>query len=256
MVEEKSIYGLIGKKLGHSYSQKLFTEKFRKENIDAVYEMLEFPTDESVREFLNANRGDLNIKGLNVTVPYKQSVIPCLDSLSEDVRKIGAVNVIKFNADGTLEGHNSDWAGFTRALKPYLRKDIRKALVLGTGGASKAVCHALRKLEIYPQPVSRIRKNDILSYEDIDACVISDYKLIVNTTPLGMWPEIENCPAIPYSRLTSEHVCFDLVYNPEETSFMRKSRKYGATVCNGLEMLVGQAEEAWKIWHGLSTPDD
>lgn len=256
MVEEKSIYGLIGRKLGHSYSQKLFTDRFERENIEAVYEMLEFPTDESVREFLNAHRGDLNIKGLNVTVPYKQIVIPCLDSLSEDVREIGAVNVIKFNADGTLEGHNSDWAGFTRALKPYLRKDFRKALVLGTGGASKAVCHALRKLEIYPQLVSRAVRENIISYDDIDADVISDHKLIVNTTPLGMWPDVGNCPDIPYCSLGSGHVCFDLVYNPEETLFMRKSREYGATVCNGLEMLVGQAEEAWKIWQGLSTQDD
>ncbi|MDE5789637.1 MAG: shikimate dehydrogenase [Muribaculaceae bacterium] len=241
-------YGLIGYPLGHSFSQRYFTEKFRKEEIDAIYHP--FPI-ENIGLFPSLLKEVNNLKGLNVTIPYKEKVMGFLDDISDAVKEIGAVNVIRIEERENelyLKGFNSDYIGFRDSLRPLLRPDVSKALILGTGGASKAVEYALRQLGIVSTKVSRKPKKGELSYNDLSEEIISEHLLIVNTTPLGMYPHTDTYPPIPYSFLTSRHICYDLVYNPETTEFMRKSSANGATVKNGLEMLHLQAEEAWKIW--------
>lgn len=242
-------YGLIGYPLGHSFSEKYFNDKFKKEGINASYSL--FPIKE-VSLFERLCRKETNLCGLNITIPYKEAVIPFLNDLSEEAVKIGAVNVIKFihKSDGLfLYGYNSDYVGFRDSLKPLLKKEVRKALILGTGGASKAVAYALGLLGIEYKFVSRKPSKSQLSYSELDKEIIRENLLIVNTTPLGMFPKTDASPDIPYMYLTSSHICYDLVYNPENTVFMRRSREMGATVKNGLEMLHLQAEEAWRIWN-------
>ena len=242
------MYGLIGKKLSHSFSAEFFNKKFAEEGISESYRL--FPLESiSLLPALLEEQKDL--KGLNVTIPYKEQVIPFLTSISPEAEKIGAVNVIKINREGNeifLEGHNSDCIGFRDSLLPLLNPEIKKALVLGTGGASKAVEYVLNKLGIEVAFVSRNPKPGNLNYHDLDKKIMEENLLIVNTTPLGMYPDIDSCPDIPYQYLTPRHVCYDLVYNPEVTEFLRRSALKGAKVKNGLEMLLLQALASWDIW--------
>lgn len=243
------MYGLIGKKINHSFSANYFNKKFKDEGIDEVYELFPLP---SIEEFPALLESHPDLKGLNVTIPYKQEVIKYLDGLSEECRQIGAVNVIKFNRKDdklTLIGYNSDYIGFKDSLIPLITKDIKNALVLGTGGASKAVCYVLETLGINYKLVSRDPSKGDLTYSQLDKEIIENNLLIVNTTPLGMFPEIDSFPPIPYQFLTPRHVCYDLVYNPMETKFMKLSQAHGSKVKNGLEMLHLQAVGAWEIWN-------
>lgn len=242
-------YGLIGYPLGHSFSKNFFNEKFRNENIDAQYENFEIPTINHFPEVIEANK---DLKGLNVTIPYKEKVIPYLDELSEEVRAIGAVNVIKVEKRGKntiLTGYNSDVIGFTRSIEPLLEPIHRKALILGTGGASKAINYGLKSLGLETVFASRYQRPNCVTYNDLTPDVINEYKVIVNCTPLGMYPNVENCPDIPYEGITRDHILYDLIYNPDETLFMRKGKEHGATTKNGLEMLLLQAYASWDFWH-------
>ena len=241
-------FGLIGYPLSHSFSKKYFSEKFEKASItDAQYELYEL---KSLQDFKNWMNTISNLKGLNVTIPYKQEVIPFLDQLNEKAKAIGAVNVIKKELDGTYTGYNSDYYGFKNSLEDFLDKPFpKKALVLGTGGASKAVIVALQDMGIDYRYVSRKTSGGILSYEDLTDELITTHQLIINTTPLGMYPGVDQCPPIPYEAIGSTHYLYDLVYNPQETLFMKKGLVQGAKVKNGLDMLILQAEKAWEIWN-------
>lgn len=243
------MYGLIGKKLGHSFSADFFNAKFKKEGIENEYRL--FPIA-SIDEFPKLLEENPDIQGLNVTIPYKQQILPYLTSLSPEAKEIGAVNVIKFvrNREGlVLIGYNSDSIGFTDSLVPLLTSEMGNALVLGTGGASKAVVYALQKLGIKVALVSRTPGAGILGYNDLSEEIVKNNQIIVNTTPLGMYPDIENIPPFPYRFLDSRHLCYDLIYNPADTSFMKEAAKHGAKVKNGLEMLHLQAIAAWNIWN-------
>ncbi|MBQ8606621.1 MAG: shikimate dehydrogenase [Bacteroidaceae bacterium] len=241
-------YGLIGFPLGHSFSRSYFNERFRKERINAEYLNFEIPTIENFPDILKSNP---SLKGLNVTIPYKEKIIPYLDELSIEASSIKAVNVIKIikNNDKTeLIGHNTDVIGFTQSLKPLLKPHHTKALVLGTGGASKAVCHGLNLLGIDYQYVSRHESETAISYEQLTPQIMAEHEVIVNCTPIGMYPHTEECPNIPYEQLTPNHLLFDLIYNPDVTLFMQKGIQQGAIAKNGLEMLKLQAIAAWEIW--------
>ncbi len=244
-------YGLIGYPLKHSFSIGYFNEKFQAENIDAEYVNFEIPRIEDFMEVIEENP---NLCGLNVTIPYKEQVIPYLDELDKDTAKIGAVNVIKIIRPSKgkikLVGYNSDIIGFTQSIEPLLQPHHTKALILGTGGASKAVYHGLANLGIRSTFVSRTKKSDnILTYSELTPEIMQEHTVIVNTTPLGMYPKVDFCPDIPYDQLTPNHLLYDLLYNPSETLFMKKGMERGATVKNGLEMLLLQAFAAWEIWH-------
>lgn len=242
------LYGLIGFPLGHSFSQDYFNRKFEAENIDARYVNFEIPEIEDFHQVIKENP---NLSGLNVTIPYKQQVIAMLDEMDAEAAEIGAVNVIKFirrNGKLILKGYNSDIIGFRDSIAPILTDNHTHALILGTGGASRAVAYALKSLGVEPQLVSRSRRPGVLSYEDLTPEVMATHKVIVNTTPLGMYPNIDECPDIPYGLLTSQHLCYDLLYNPDVTMFMKRSADAGAEVKNGLEMLLLQAFAAWNIW--------
>ena len=244
-------YGLVGYPLGHSFSQDYFTKKFAAENIDAQY--LNFQI-EDIALFPEKVLTVDGLSGLNVTIPYKQKVMPYLDEIDETAQKVGAVNVVKIIRQGSnvrLRGCNSDVVGFENSLKPMLKPCHTSAYILGTGGASKAVRYVLEKLGIDYQFVSRTADaaNNILSYEQLTNDLIANHKLIVNCTPLGMSPKTDACPSIPYEAIGPDHLCFDLIYNPEVTLFLQKARQQGATIKNGLDMLIGQAIRAWEIWN-------
>jgi shikimate dehydrogenase len=243
-------YGLIGYPLGHSFSRNFFNEKFSSEGIDAEYVNFEIP---SIKDFPNVLLENPTLQGLNVTIPYKQQVIPYLDELDEDARQIGAVNVIKVirpeKGKVRLVGYNSDVIGFSGSIEPLLEPRHRKALILGTGGASKAVDYGLRKLGLEVKFVSRRKQEGMLTYEELTPEVMDDYKVIVNCSPVGMFPHTDECPQIPYELLTPNHLLFDLIYNPDVTLFMKKGKERGAIVKNGLEMLLLQAFGAWNIWN-------
>lgn len=245
----KELYGLIGYPLTHSFSQRFFNDKFAAENIDAEYLNFEIPDVGDLIELL-AEYPDL--QGLNVTLPYKELVIPYIDVLHPDARDIGAVNVIKINhtpdGDIRLEGYNSDVVGFADSIRPLLTPQRRAALILGSGGASKAVAQALRNLNIKTTVVSRTPSVGQISYNDLTPEIMDEHKIIVNATPLGMYPNVIECPPIPYHLLTPEFLCYDLLYNPDVTTFMRRAKEYGAETKNGLEMLLLQAFESWRIW--------
>lgn len=241
-------YGLLGYPLGHSFSARFFAEKFRREGIDAEYVNFEMPSVEGLRTFIGA---DPALCGLNVTIPHKQAVVPLLDVLTDEARAIGAVNVIAIGRrEGSLRlvGANTDAVGFRRSIEPLLRPCHRRALVLGTGGASRAVVYVLRQLGIEPVYVSRTERQGAFTYAALTADVVREYRVIVNCSPVGMYPHTDECPALPYDALTEDHLLYDLVYNPEETLFMRRGRERGATVKNGLEMLHLQALAAWDVW--------
>ena len=238
-------YGLIGYPLGHSFSRKFFTEKFEKEDIDAQYLNFEIS---SIEEFPDIIKNNPQLRGLNVTIPYKQQVMQYLDDISPEAKAIGAVNVIKI-AKGGLKGYNSDVIGFVESIKPLLKPHHQKALILGTGGASKAINYGLKeKLGIETLFVSRTARENIITYNDITREVLQEYEVIVNCSPVGMFPHVDECPALPYEAMNENHLLYDLVYNPLETLFMKKGAGQGATVKNGLEMLHLQAIASWKFW--------
>ena len=235
-------FGIIGYPLQHSFSAKYFSEKFVREHIDAEYSLYpidehEWTKGEKLKELLD------QLDGFNVTMPYKQAVIPYLERLDDTAEAVGAVNVFHQRV-----GYNTDCLGFMESIRPLLRKDDRQALVLGTGGASKAVCYGLRKLGVIPTLVSRSPKEGMMGYADLTDEVMKTHTVIVNCTPLGMFPHTKTCPPIPYEYVSARHLLFDCVYNPEETLFLKKGKSQGATIQNGMGMLYGQAKEAWRIW--------
>ncbi len=243
-------YGLIGYPLGHSFSISYFNQKFKDEHIDAVYENFEIPSIDLLPEILDSNP---NLKGLNVTIPFKQKVIPFLDNISPEARAIGAVNVIKVIHDGKkikLKGYNSDVIGFTQSIEPMLERFHKKALILGTGGASKAIDYGLKSLGLETVFVSRYERPDTVQYQSITPEVVKEYNVIVNCTPLGMYPHTEECPLLPYEAMDNHTILYDLIYNPDETMFMKRGAEYGANVKNGLEMLLLQAFASWEFWTG------
>lgn len=234
-------YGIIGYPLHHSFSAKYFSEKFEREGIEAEYSL--YPIG---MEDLRLKIEDLfhRLDGMNVTMPYKQTIIPYLDRLDETAEAVGAVNVVHKRV-----GYNTDCIGFMESIKPLLRDSDRKALVLGTGGASKAVCYGLKQLGIATTLVSRTPKDGMIGYSDLTEGLMAEHTIIVNCTPLGMVPDTESYPPIPYELISAQHLLFDCIYNPEETVFLRKGRAQGAKTQNGIEMLYGQAKAAWKIWN-------
>ena len=243
-------YGLIGYPLGHSFSISYFNQKFTDEGTDAVYENFEIPSIDLLAEVLDSNP---ELKGLNVTIPYKQKVIPFLDSIAPEARAIGAVNVIKVVHEGKntkLVGYNSDVIGFTKSIEPMLEKIHKKALILGTGGASKAIDYGLKSLGLDTVFVSRYERPDTIQYKNITPDVIREYNVIVNCTPIGMYPKTEECPELPYEAMDNHTILYDLIYNPDETMFMKRGAQYGANVKNGLEMLLLQAFASWEFWNG------
>ena len=246
-MEKLKKFGLVGKNISYSFSKKHFTEKFSVAPFtDCVYENFSIDT---IEEFPSIIKNNPNLKGLNVTIPYKVAIIPYLNSLSNKASQIGAVNVIRFTKKGKLKGCNSDWYGFKKALQPLLKEHHKKALILGTGGASKAVAFALEQLDIYCAFASREASEKTINYNLINATTFDNFQIIINCTPLGTSPNVKECPPIPYEFFTDKHIAFDLVYNPEVTEFLKRAKKKGATIKNGREMLVFQAEKAWKIWN-------
>jgi len=246
-LETNKKFGLIGKDISYSFSKKYFTEKFSKELFDdCTYENFDIS---NIEEFPSVLKENPDLKGLNVTIPYKETIIPYLDSLSDNASRIGAVNVIRFTKKGSLKGYNSDWYGFKKSLEPLLHPHHKKALILGTGGASKAVAFALDKLGIFYTFVSREATENAIDYNRINATTFDNFQIIINCTPLGTSTNTKEFPPIPYEFFTEKHIAFDLIYNPEETQFLKKAKKKGATTKNGSEMLVFQAEKAWTIWN-------
>lgn len=238
-------FGLIGYPLEHSFSKKYFEEKFEQLAIEAAYHLFPVASPDRIPEFLHLHS---RLSGFNVTIPYKTEIIPYLDAIDEDAQQIGAVNVV-LNTGAGWTGYNTDWMGFRDSFLSLWHPGIVQALVLGTGGASKAVTFALDRLDIRMTQVSRTGDgNTILSYKDIDRSVIAQHQLIVNATPLGTYPGISGIPDLPYEYLNASHILYDLVYNPVETLFLKKGKSMGAQVKNGWEMLVLQAEAAWRIW--------
>ena len=243
-------YGLIGYPLGHSFSINYFNQKFADEGINAKYMNFEIPSIDALAEVLDSNP---ELKGLNVTIPYKQKVMEFLDQISPEARAIGAVNVIRVTHEGKdikLKGFNSDVIGFTQSIEPMLEPYHKKALILGTGGASKAIDYGLKSLGLETVFVSRYRRPETICYEDITPDVVKEYNVIVNCTPLGMFPKTEECPLLPYEAMDEKNILYDLIYNPDETLFMKMGAERGASVKNGLEMLLLQAFASWEFWNG------
>ena len=240
-------YGLIGKNISYSFSEKYFSEKFAREGIsDCSYRIFDIQDIENVKDIL----ADSDICGLNVTIPYKVEIMSLLDEISDEARQKGAVNTVKVSPDGHLSGYNSDVYGFRQALAPFLESRHQRALILGTGGASKAVAYVLNGLGIDYFFVSREKRGEsrFLTYSELTQAHVKSCPLIVNTTPLGTFPRTDTCPDIPYGSLGPDNLLFDLVYNPQETLFMKKGRENGASVSNGLTMLALQAEKSWELW--------
>lgn len=241
-------FGLIGKKLGHSFSKKFFSEKFKNEDIDAEYELYEL---ENIQQFEELKK-DPDLVGLNVTIPYKEEIIPFLDELNPTAQAIGAVNTVKFVRKGDktlLKGYNTDMIGFKESFTPHLKPIHNKAIILGTGGASKAVRYVLNELGIESKFVSRSPKEGQFSYDELNAEILQEYNIIINCSPIGMFPNIDDAPNIPYQYLNDKNYLYDLIYNPLLTRFCEIGEKQGATIQNGLEMLQGQAIASWKIWN-------
>ncbi len=246
-----NVYALIGYPLGHSFSKRYFTEKFKQEDLSAthVYELFELPEAEGLPALLTQWP---ELKGLNVTIPHKKAVLPFLSELDPLAERIGAVNVIKVLPNGDLKGYNSDYWGFRDSLEqwePFQRLQPHKALILGDGGATKAVRVALEDLGIVYKTVSRKDSIEFINYADLNEGLLSEYQLIINSTPLGTYPNVDACPDLPYEGLTDRNLLYDLVYNPEETLFMKKGAEQGAATHNGYRMLKLQAEKSWEIWN-------
>lgn len=242
----KRTFGLIGKKLSHSFSKDYFEKKFLQLGVNDEYKNYEL---DSIEQFSSLFSGE-NIAGLNVTIPYKESVLPFLNSLSAEAREIGAVNCIQIK-NSQLVGHNTDFYGFKQSIKPFLEPQHERALILGTGGSSKAVAYALKSVgvDVFFVTTSQKKGSNYFFYSELNQIILNAFKLLVNTTPLGMFPEVDNSPAIPYEFIGKEHLCYDLIYNPEETMFLKKSKEQKAVTMNGLSMLQLQAEKSWEIWN-------
>jgi shikimate dehydrogenase len=240
-------FGLIGFPLGHSFSKQYFTDRFEKEGrTDCRYDLFPIENIEALPELIRSTPG---LEGLNVTIPYKQAVIPYLQHTGQLPATLHACNCIRI-IDGECYGFNTDWVGFENSLKPLLKPHHQQALVLGNGGAALAVKYVLQRLGLPYQVVGRSIKDDInLTYRELDADIMQTHQVIINTTPLGTFPDTASCPDIPYEQLTGEHLLYDLVYNPPLTLFLQKGQEIGATIKNGYDMLVGQAEESWRIWN-------
>ena len=238
-------YGLLGKDISYSFSKKFFTRKFINEGLNnCSYENYDINSISELLEVIN----DTKIKGLNVTIPYKESVIELLNHIDPIAKKIGAVNTIKIDKQNKLLGYNTDYIGFKQSLESNISNQ-KRALILGTGGASKAIVYALKTLNIKTLHVSRKKREESITYEDISNQIIKDHTIIINCTPLGTYPNIEECPKIPYQYITERHLCYDLIYNPIKTKFLILSEKEGASIINGNKMLENQAIESWKIWN-------
>lgn len=243
-------YGLIGYPLGHSFSISYFNEKFENEHINAKYLNFEIPTIDGLTEVLDRNP---ELRGLNVTIPYKEQVMKYLDAISPEAEAIGAVNVIRVIHKGEkviLKGFNSDVIGFTQSIEPLLEPSQKKALILGTGGAAKAINYGLRSLGLKTQLVSRYKRKDTITYDWLTPKLVKEYNVIVNCTPVGMYPHADECPDLPYDAIDTHTLLYDLIYNPDETLFLKRGREHGATVKNGLEMLLLQAFASWEFWNG------
>jgi shikimate dehydrogenase len=240
------LFGLLGYPLTHSFSQKYFTEKFQNLGIEnAYYENFSIPEINALNTILATKKG---LEGFNVTIPYKKAVIDFLDELSEPVKKMGACNCVKIR-EGKLIGYNTDIVGFQLSLQPFLKPNHQKALILGTGGASAAVEYVFQQLNISYQFVSRTALSNTISYQDLTKEILDSHQLIINTTPLGMFPNVDACVDIPYQFISEQHHLFDLIYNPLETKFLLLGKQQGASIQNGYEMLILQAEESWRIWN-------
>jgi shikimate dehydrogenase len=250
MEEKKSKFGLLGKNISYSFSSGYFTKKFEKLNLKK-HKYVNFDIPE-IKDFPSIIEETPNLKGMNVTIPYKEEVIQYLDKLDETAKEIGAVNTIKFTKRGDLKGYNTDIFGFENSIKPFLKKHHKKALILGTGGASKAVAYAFKRNDINFKFVSRnpSEKNQI-SYKDLSEEILEEYTVIVNCSPIGTFPNVNDAPKIPYQFISDKHLLFDLIYNPEETAFLKKGKEKGAAIKNGYQMLELQAEEAWRIWNDV-----
>jgi shikimate dehydrogenase len=246
-MENNKKFGLVGKSISYSFSKKYFSDTF----LDPIYEGYSYENFdvENIALFPNIISENPTLKGLNITIPFKESIIPFLDELSKNAAKIGAVNVVRFKKNGKLKGYNSDWVGFKKALQPLLQPHHKKALILGTGGASKAVAFALDELDVLYTFVSREASEMAMQYQHLNATTFDNYQIIINCTPLGTSPNTKEYPEIPYEFFTNKHIAFDLIYNPEETQFLKKAKKKGAVTKNGMEMLVYQAEKSWEIWN-------
>jgi len=240
--------GLIGKNISYSFSRNYFENKFKEEIIQNIsYENFDI---ENIDLFPSLIKNNKNIKGFNVTIPYKEAIIPYLDELDDIAKIIGAVNTIKITDKKKLIGYNTDFYGFTESLKPLVKPYHKKALILGTGGASKAIAFSLKSLNIEYVYVSReIKPNVDFIYDSLTASIVKEYQIIINCTPVGTFPNVEDSPKIPYSGITKNHILYDLIYNPNETTFLRQGRLHSATIINGLKMLELQAEKAWSIWN-------
>lgn len=241
-------FGLLGRNISYSFSKGYFTEKFNNDKLfeGCTYENFDIP---EITVFPEIIKKTPDLKGLNVTIPYKEVVIPYLDKLSKKATAIGAVNTIRFTKKGNLKGYNTDYYGFMKSLEPLLEPHHKKALILGTGGASKGVAYALKELGISYTFVSREAREGVIDYDRINAATFDNYQIIINATPLGTSPNTEAFPLIPYECFTPKHIAYDLIYNPAETQFLKKAAARGAVTKNGQDMLIFQAEKAWKIWN-------
>ena len=247
--QDKSNYkfGLVGKDISYSFSRGYFKDKFKTENAPHSYVNFDLQSIDELSEIIETSS---NLKGLNVTIPYKEQVIPLLDKLNKKAKAIGAVNTIRFTKNNKLVGYNTDFYGFKNSIKPHLKSHHKKALILGTGGASKAIAYALKKLNIQYDFVSRTKKENVtFLYSDLNNVIISDYTIIINCTPIGTFPNVDACPDIPYEAITKQHILYDLIYNPDQTKFLNQGYIKGAKTINGLEMLRLQAEKSWEIWN-------
>lgn len=239
-------FGLIGKNISYSFSRGYFSDKFSQlELLQHSYENFDLQEIAAFEELISQNR---DLKGLNVTIPYKEAILPYLNAIDSQAAQIGAVNTIKFTKTG-IKGYNTDVYGFQESLTPFLKEHHRKALILGTGGASKAVAFVLDSLDIPYLFVSRKAGGHKISYTDIDTGTMDTHTIIVNCTPLGTYPNIHEKPNIPYDALNSNHLLFDLIYNPEKTAFLKEGESRGSQITNGYRMLQLQAEKSWEIWH-------
>ena len=240
--------GLLGRNISYSFSKAYFKNKFEDENIkDTTYENFDIENIDLLPSIIKNTK---ELKGLNVTIPYKEVVIPYLNKVNKKAKAIGAVNTIKITKKGKLIGYNTDCYGFKKSLQPFVKSNHKKALILGTGGASKAIAFSLKKMGISYKYVSRnLSKNVAYTYDTLSETDIKNYQIIINCTPLGTFPNVNDCPNIPYNAINSNHILFDLIYNPEETTFLKQGKKNQATTINGLNMLKLQAEKAWSIWN-------